>query len=68
MSVEQQSPVLQRARVELARAQLVAQVGSDEDFERIVAAQETVLRTARADLKQRLAQLEQTLQTLSGQK
>jgi hypothetical protein len=52
---------LDRARLELVRAQLIAQIGSDEDFERVVEAQVNALREARAENKRKLMELDEQL-------
>jgi hypothetical protein len=52
---------LDRARLELVRAQLIAQIGSEEDFERVVEAQVKALREARAENKRKLAEIDEQL-------
>ena len=55
---------LEVAQLRLQRAQLRAQIGSDEDFEEIVTAQVSMLRAARAENQRRLSDLEEKIASL----
>lgn len=64
MSPDQISPALALARLRLTQAQLIAQIGSDDVFERLIEAQVAALRAARDENKSKLIQVEEQIAML----
>jgi hypothetical protein len=64
LSPDQISPALALARLRLTQAQLIAQIGSDDVFERLIEAQVAALRAARDENKSKLIQVEEQIAML----